>query len=501
MDDLVYDLDDLDGHGFEAAMAALLERQGYAVERGKLTNDEGRDLILRRAHDVVVVECKHQQQAVGRPVVQKLHSAAATYPGATRALLITTGSFSGGAVAYAQRVKVELWDFPRLAEEARRARVFLTRAGEEPPLVFWVEPRPRERFRDDVWRRWFAGLRSAPRALANVVVFQGPQEEVIPAIVVDYSLDKPFATKAGTVYTAREHGRRIFAEGHRLTEAECSFWLGSDLRRASVNEVSGAMSSLAGVRHEAIRARVATEVASRLSRVVSYAGRNGQVYQRRCEISPSDVTTMARQVLLFRKSMAVRIGPRAYTIVVPDDCSRDLFASALRGFDDDGAALLSGGGIICNDCASIGPGVGAHHGENCRRCGRTLCASHVWRYPSGLFRRELLCSGCYGAAASTAAMPCRASRRCSSYSVAVAAGLLPGLAWMITGQFLVGSAVTLLFAGMIGVGMFSLRLAIALAAVSVVASEVVAHLRVRRVRFHLRNLDELTRYQRRWEEG
>lgn len=78
--EFVYDLDAMSGHDFEAAMIHVFEKMGYKTHRGKLANDEGRDIVLTKNGRVVVVECKHQKASVGRPVVQKLHSAALTYP-------------------------------------------------------------------------------------------------------------------------------------------------------------------------------------------------------------------------------------------------------------------------------------------------------------------------------------------------------------------------------------------------------------------------------------
>jgi restriction endonuclease Mrr len=51
----------------------------------------------------IVVECKHTG-TVGRPVVQKLHSAIATFEfdGPKRGMVVTTGRFTNPAQEYAQ---------------------------------------------------------------------------------------------------------------------------------------------------------------------------------------------------------------------------------------------------------------------------------------------------------------------------------------------------------------------------------------------------------------
>ncbi len=53
MEEIVYELDTLGGHDFEVVMLELFHCIGYQTERGKLSNDEGRDIILRRGSDVL----------------------------------------------------------------------------------------------------------------------------------------------------------------------------------------------------------------------------------------------------------------------------------------------------------------------------------------------------------------------------------------------------------------------------------------------------------------
>jgi restriction system protein len=88
------------------------------VELTKQTGDEGRDLLVHRSTGLEVVECKHWPDGtVGRPVVQKLHSAILT-ANSTRGMIITTGRFSTEAATYADNlndVRIELVDAAKLA--------------------------------------------------------------------------------------------------------------------------------------------------------------------------------------------------------------------------------------------------------------------------------------------------------------------------------------------------------------------------------------------------
>jgi len=104
-------LDDLSGFEFEDLMEDVFRNLGYEnVRQATKTADEGRDVIMEEVVDgtrrAVVVECKHTG-TVGRPVVQKLHSAIATFDfdGPKRGIVVTTGRFTGPAEEYAGRLQ------------------------------------------------------------------------------------------------------------------------------------------------------------------------------------------------------------------------------------------------------------------------------------------------------------------------------------------------------------------------------------------------------------
>ena len=104
-------LDDLSGFEFEDVMEDVFRNLGYEnVRQAERLADEGRDILLEEVVDGtrrgIVVECKHTG-TVGRPVVQKLHSAIATYEfdGPKRGMVVTTGRFTNPAIEYAQRLQ------------------------------------------------------------------------------------------------------------------------------------------------------------------------------------------------------------------------------------------------------------------------------------------------------------------------------------------------------------------------------------------------------------
>jgi len=124
-------LDELSGFEFEDVIEDVFRNLGYEnVRQADRTADEGRDVIMEEVvdgtHRAIIVECKHTG-TVGRPVVQKLHSAIATFDfdGPKRGMVVTTGRFTNPAKEYAQRLQqnddphpIELLDGENLREIA-----------------------------------------------------------------------------------------------------------------------------------------------------------------------------------------------------------------------------------------------------------------------------------------------------------------------------------------------------------------------------------------------
>jgi restriction endonuclease Mrr len=100
-------LDELSGYEFEDAVASLFRAHGYDdVQVATRVADEGRDITMYDGDTAYVVECKHTG-AVSRPVVQKLHSAVATFDhdGPKRGMVVTSGRFTDPAEEYAERLE------------------------------------------------------------------------------------------------------------------------------------------------------------------------------------------------------------------------------------------------------------------------------------------------------------------------------------------------------------------------------------------------------------
>jgi len=119
------DLSTLTPNEFEDLVAELYRKKGFTVSVTPRSHDAGVDVIARRWSDIgeqqLIIQCKHYPHGtVGAPDVQKLIGARADHPKAHRAILVTSGKFSAGAIKLAQRHRIDLLDHVCLGAELAR---------------------------------------------------------------------------------------------------------------------------------------------------------------------------------------------------------------------------------------------------------------------------------------------------------------------------------------------------------------------------------------------
>lgn len=98
-------------HDFELLVGEALRRRGYAVqETGANGPDGGVDLIARKDGETYLVQCKQWRSVqVGVPVVRELYGAMAA-EGAVGGFVVTSGTFTQPARAFASGRNVQLVD-------------------------------------------------------------------------------------------------------------------------------------------------------------------------------------------------------------------------------------------------------------------------------------------------------------------------------------------------------------------------------------------------------
>ena len=232
-------LDDLSGFEFEELMVDVFRHQGYReVRQAVRTADEGRDVTMvddREPGDPigVVVECKHTA-TVGRPVVQKLHSAVTThdYDGPVRGMVATTGRFTSPAEEYAERVTaapddvdIDLLDGRELREIGESIGMDLYSGRIE---VLCEETLPPPDVETGVNKR-----DAAATAVENLTSADLPEPTTrlsfAPTMLVETEVDATFETSVGVIHSVFERERLAVSadrKGTSLLDGETARLLG-----------------------------------------------------------------------------------------------------------------------------------------------------------------------------------------------------------------------------------------------------------------------------------
>jgi restriction system protein len=107
---------DLSWQEFEYLVGEAYRRQGFVVqETGSPSGDGGIDLLLTRGPERVLVQCKQwKKRRVGVKPVRELYGVMVS-EGASKAILITSGSFTPEARRFAEKSAVVLIEGPELS--------------------------------------------------------------------------------------------------------------------------------------------------------------------------------------------------------------------------------------------------------------------------------------------------------------------------------------------------------------------------------------------------
>jgi len=113
---------------FEALVERLYNAMGYAARRTQQTRDGGVDVIAIRDHptgrDKLAIQCKRQENPVGRPELQKLLGVITADPSFSAGVMVTTSTFSADARHFAEmNARIKLVDKNTLARLLVQNRV------------------------------------------------------------------------------------------------------------------------------------------------------------------------------------------------------------------------------------------------------------------------------------------------------------------------------------------------------------------------------------------
>jgi len=306
-------LDDLSGFEFEDVMEDVFRNLGYEnVRQAEKTADEGRDVIMEEVVDgqrrAIIVECKHTG-TVGRPVVQKLHSAIATFDfdGPKRGMVVTTGRFTNPAQEYADRLQqnddphpIELLDGEDLRGIADEIGLDLYNGRIE--ILCDETLRPYDPAADVD-----APVTEAFRDIENIEAADLPEPHSSvtfrPVVAVTADTNAVFETSVGVIHRINERMRFVVhaERGHPQVAADDVVTLVTENLYATVEldtEQFGEVFDDVGERRFGQTQTEYKEWAvERLQQhhttTVSYTGDNNVTYNKTCEPNRSDISVQS----------------------------------------------------------------------------------------------------------------------------------------------------------------------------------------------------------------
>ena len=306
-------LDDLSGFELEDVIEDVFRNLGYEnVRQAERTADEGRDILMEEVVDGtrrgIVVECKHTG-TVGRPVVQKLHSAIATFEfgGPKRGMVVTTGRFTNPAIEYAQRLQrnddpypIELIDGEDLREIADEIGLDLYNGRIEILCDETLRPY-------DPATSVTAPVKEAFQNIDNIEPSKlpAPYSKVTfrPVVAVTADTNAVFETSVGVVHQINERSRFVVHadRGHPQAASGDVSNLVLENLHVTVNLDADQFESLFDAVDERRFGQTQTEykdwAVDRLkdhhTTTVSYTGDNNVTYTKTCEPNRSDISVQS----------------------------------------------------------------------------------------------------------------------------------------------------------------------------------------------------------------
>jgi len=399
----VVSLDDMDWFEFEQFVARLFEKLGIgkAVEIRK-GSDAGKDIILRSPQGSIIVECKHHPKgSIGRPVVQKLHSAVITSR-AAKGFLVTTGHFSENATKYASSLRVEivLVDSRILADMANRAGIKILKKGEK-TSVFHVIPPPQQVLEQTMINantRIAVSFPNTPSQLAKTKVMN---TEFVPAYLLEYNLHQTFSTSVGVVHEVHVNNGCVLLNGENgsIVPSKLAGTVSSTSMVEDWHSLEPELAKWGSFKIDLSTAkRFGTEHIQQLhTQTVRYVGRNNVRYYKECVPNISNILVKSlTQVYIPILTVSFQVLSRQHTVSLCGNPEKiEILGGVVNNCEICGSPLHEKR-LLCNSCGKIvhRPRILFGHSYYCTVCRKTICIECAYWFRKYLFFKKKLCKDC-----------------------------------------------------------------------------------------------------------
>ncbi len=400
-------IDTLDGFQFEELCGRIFEKLGLGrVSYIGHVADEGRDLVLESYKGGrAVVECKHwPNSGIGRPIVQKLHSATLS-SNANYAIVVTTGHFSKDAVEYANKLRstgitVELIDFPVLNDMASRAGIRLLHEGQSYPIRTFFVSDP-SGVSHKIATSTLVSMVSAPKSSTQLALVHPTTLEFKAAYLIRYNIHENFETSIGRIHSIHLNDKVVLVNGtngEMLESPVAEFIISSTLS-------DGIHSGYPDVRvHrqefkidiQSLTTKLKKQLIEHHTKSVTYYGRNKVRYTKVCKPGERSIfISSMTQVYYPYWTVSIGVVEHHYHLETVEK-EDDVLITETNLFDcrQCGVAIAENQKVLlCNACGAVVHRAKSH-GFICEGCEKTICRSCTFWTRKWLILKKKMCEAC-----------------------------------------------------------------------------------------------------------
>ena len=407
-------IETLDGYEFQKFVANLFKQLGFVnVELGPPTADGGIDISMEEkstiGHMRFVVECKHHpEKAIGRPVVQKLHSAVMHTPTLDKGIIVTSGHFSSQAIRYAEEVGIELIDIEKLKELARKVGLSLE---VKPSLsidnCFPISEKAK------VINKLHSFLQDDLIGFnKDFVKVEELGLRLVSSYMVDYTIDATFSTSAGTIHSINETST-IFLDGNSGNPINPTIIRPLLPLRYNISELK--QENLKGVKltekgdfvknHKEIKEGAKQALIRMYTKTASYYGANNVLYTKTCTPGKKDITLSdVKRVYLPLLCLVFSMSKNKYVVVATETPYKlNILPSNLIMIPESSGAKaypnncmicskeMEHKKYVCNECGAI---ICSKDSSKCKTCEKVICKEHTISKRKFLVVSDKYCPQC-----------------------------------------------------------------------------------------------------------
>jgi restriction system protein len=394
-------LDDIDGYEFEKVCKNIFSSLNFGqVEITPSTGDMGKDLIIHSPEGTILVECKHHtRSSIGRPVIQKFHSALIS-DNAIKGYVVTTGKFSDNAIVHAKSLHppIELIDRGLLLDLASKAGIeFVTSEGKASVYSFPISNK--ELITKNIIAYINAKLISKPNSIQSIIELKTKKVRMRPIYKIEYKIDADFSTSVGLIHSEYSSGN-FFIEGDKGNIDESLSYYFHNIQVTDYVITPGKNRTVVPFRilSGQIKDRAMNHIIEKHTKYISYTGGNNQRYTKECipkrkDIYISDIS----QIYVPDTQIGFVLNKRNRNIYFSDNGTPhfQVYTENISNCEICSHHLYSRG-ILCNDCGGI-----SHdkkffdsHGFYCKKCGMSLCRNCTKYFVKYLFLKVPVCRKC-----------------------------------------------------------------------------------------------------------